>query len=270
MSACLLIQIFNGGRENKKGKMIAQEQKPIEEILGYLKGKRKVAVVGCGGCSTFYRTGDKAAVEKRAEELMSKGKEVLKIVLPFSIQACEIEKSGVWLEKNRKKLEGYDAVLVLSCGSGVQVVADYINEKMGFAVPVIPANDAIGLVGGGPRSLKETCQSCGMCELGKTAGICPLTECGKGLMNGPCGGVREGDKCEIDEKKDCAWVKIYKRMEQLGELDKFEEIRDPHEWSKMKRPRLFEIENPVGMSEMMGALPGMLSTMLGPKPKLDE
>nr|QNO54665.1 hypothetical protein MMBIEIEP_00012 [Methanosarcinales archaeon ANME-1 ERB7] len=252
--------------------MIAQEQKHMEEILGYLEGKQKVVVMGCGGCATFYRTGDTKAVNELAENLTKEGKDVFKIPLPFSIQACEIEKSGVFLEKNRKELENRDAVLVMSCGSGVQVVADYMDEKMGIAKSVIPANDAIGLVGGGPTHLKETCQSCGMCELGKTAGICPLTACGKGLMNGPCGGVREGNKCEIDEDKDCAWVKIYERMEKLDELDKFTSIRDPHQWSKTKRPRLFEMEEPVkiDMAAGIGAMKGMMAVTFGPKPKLDE
>jgi hypothetical protein len=32
--------------------MIAQEQKPIAEILEYLDGKDKIVIVGCGGCAT--------------------------------------------------------------------------------------------------------------------------------------------------------------------------------------------------------------------------
>lgn len=171
--------------------------------------------------------------------------------------------------KEPKGVENRDAVLVMSCGDGVQVVTEYMDEKMEITKSVIPANDALGLVGGGPKKFKETCQSCGMCELGKTAGICPLTSCGKGLMNGPCGGVRVDNKCEIDEKKDCAWVKIYERMEKLGELDKFTSIRSPHEWSKAARPRLFEVEEPVGM-DVIGAMKGMMTVKFGPKPKLDE
>ncbi|MCW3129168.1 MAG: methylenetetrahydrofolate reductase C-terminal domain-containing protein [Methanophagales archaeon] len=249
--------------------MIAQEQKPMEEILSYLEGKQKVVTMGCGGCATFYGTGDKKAINEMAEKLTKEGKEVTKIILPLGISACEIDMSSAFLEKNRKAIENCDAVLVMSCGDGVQVVTEYIDNKMGLAKATYPANDALGLVGGGPTKFKETCQSCGMCELGKTAGICPLTSCGKGLMNGPCGGVRADNKCEIDEKKDCAWVKIYERMEKLGELDKFIEMRDPHEWSKMKRPRLFEIEkaiSPVGA--MLGTLPAYLTLLR--KPKLEE
>ena len=251
--------------------MIAQEQKPIEEILGYLEGKKNIVIMGCGGCATFYHTGDKKAVDEMATKLEKEGKSVTKIAMPFSMQVCDTEKSAVFLNKKRKALEDSDAVLVMSCGDGVQVATEYIDEGMGIVKPVYPANNAIGLVGGGPTKFKETCLSCGMCELGKTAGICPLTSCGKGLMNGPCGGVRVDNKCEIDDKKDCAWVKIYERMEKLGELDKFIEMRAPHEWSKCRRPRLFEIEEPVNMmTAMLGALPGFLSYTFSSKPKLEE
>ena len=256
--------------------MIAQEQKPMEEILGYLEGKQKVVVMGCGGCATFYGTGDKKAVDSMAEQLAKEGKEVTKIVMPLGMQACETEKCSIFLQKNRSAVENCDAIMVMSCGDGVQVVTEYTDEEMGLAKEVYPVNDALGLVGGGPKKLKETCQSCGMCELGKTAGVCPLTACGKGLMNGPCGGVREGDKCEIDPDKDCAWVKIYKRMEKLGKLDAFEQMNDPHEWSKMKRPRLFELEKPMGMMDMMGAMmnlntiSGYMSMMFAKPPAEEE
>ncbi|MFZ2072028.1 MAG: methylenetetrahydrofolate reductase C-terminal domain-containing protein [Halobacteriota archaeon] len=249
--------------------MIAQEQKPMDEILGYLNGKRLIVVMGCGGCATFYGTGDKKAVSDMAEKLTKEGKEVTKISLPLGISACEIDMSAAFLVKNRKALENCDAVLMMSCGDGVQVVTEYMDGPMGITKHIIPANDAIGLVGGGPTRFKETCQSCGMCEMGKTAGVCPLTACGKGLMNGPCGGVREDDKCEIDPEKDCAWVKIYKRMEKLGELDKFIEMRDPHEWSKAKRPRLFEIEKPINpVRTMLGSLPAYLPLLR--KPRIEE
>ena len=256
--------------------MIAQEQKPMEEILGYLDGKKNVVIVGCGGCATFYHTGDKKAVNEMAEKLENEGKAVTKISMPLGMSACENEKLSIFLKGKQKDVENCDAILMMSCGDGVQVATEYVDEEMGLAKAVIPANDAIGLVGGGPTKFKETCQSCGMCELGKTAGICPLTACGKGLMNGPCGGVRVDDKCEIDPEKDCAWVKIYKRMEKLGELDKFEEMRAPHEWSKAKRPRLFELKEPMSMGDMMGAMmnfntiSGYMSMMFAKKPEKEE
>jgi hypothetical protein len=247
--------------------MIAQEQKPIEEILEYLEGKKNVVIVGCGGCATFYHTGDKKAVDEMADKLEKEGKDVTKISMPLGMQACDTEKVAIFLNKKKNEVEDCNALLLMSCGDGVQVVTEYVDEEMGLAKDVYPANDPIGLVGGGPYKFKETCQSCGMCELGKTAGICPLTACGKGLMNGPCGGVRVDDKCEIDPEKDCAWVKIYKRME---------EMRAPHDWSKAKRPRLFELKEPMSMMDMMGAMmnfntiSGYMSLMFAKPPEKEE
>jgi len=109
-------------------KMIAQEQKPMVEILGYLEGKQKIVTVGCGGCATFYGTGGKKAVNEIAEKLTKEGKEITKIILPLGIAACEIDMSSAFLNKNRKALEACDAVLMQSCGAGVQVVCDYMDD----------------------------------------------------------------------------------------------------------------------------------------------
>jgi len=42
--------------------MIAQVQKPIEEILGMLGGKEKLVLYGCGGCATIFHTGGEQVV----------------------------------------------------------------------------------------------------------------------------------------------------------------------------------------------------------------
>jgi len=71
-------------------------------------------------------------------------------------------------------------------------------------------------------------------------------------------------------------VKIYKRKEKLCKLDAFEQMNDPHEWSKMKRPRLFELEKPMGMMDMMGAMmnfntiSGYMSMMFAKSPAEEE
>jgi len=75
--------------------MIAQEQKPIEEILGYLEGKRKIILMGCGGCATFYHTGDKKAVNEMAAKLEKEGKTVAKI--------CEEARGGEIEEENHAR-----------------------------------------------------------------------------------------------------------------------------------------------------------------------
>nr|NIO20129.1 hypothetical protein [Candidatus Aenigmarchaeota archaeon] len=228
-----------------------------------LKGKKKIALMGCGGCATFYNTGGIKQVKEMAKNLGKKGKEVTaQIKLPLGIEDCEIEFSHAFLDANRKKIEDSDAMLILCCGNGVQVVADYLDEKLGIAKPVFPSVDVIGVVGGGPNKYKENCLSCGQCELGKVASICPLTNCTKGLMNGPCGGIYPDGKCEADPEKDCAWIRIYQRLDGLGDLEKLTEIREPHDWSKAQRPRLLDIE-PISITKtVIASIPSYASFVL--------
>ena len=70
----------------------------------------------------------------------------------------------------------------------------------------------------------EKCAGCGNCRLGEFAGICPITRCAKRLLNGPCGGSRDG-KCEVSADLDCAWQLIYDRAKALGILDRFDADR---------------------------------------------
>lgn len=63
-----------------------------------------------------------------------------------------------------------------------------------------------------------------LCE--ETGGICPIVGCPKELVNGPCGGIRDGGKCEVIEEFDCVWVNIYNEMKKNNELDKMLQIQD--------------------------------------------
>ncbi len=82
----------------------------------------------------------------------------------------------------------------------------------------------------------EKCSLCGECLLDITAGVCPITLCAKGLLNGPCGGMNKG-KCEVDKDKDCAWVLIYKELEKSKKLGRLKEIQAPKDFKKTTKPR---------------------------------
>jgi len=222
--------------------MIGQTQKPIEEILEYLEGKEKVVLVGCGGCATIFHTGGETEVKEMAKKLTKRGKQVLAAIAPpFGEFTCYLPWSKARLNKYRKEIEGSDAILMLTCGDGLQVVRELVlEEEFNIIKPIYPATNPIGHMGGGPALFKEKCQQCGECELGKFAGICPLTQCAKGLLNGPCGGSKDG-KCEVDPERDCAWIKIYERLKALGELEKMRKIVEPKDRSKMTRPRQIEV-----------------------------
>ena len=82
----------------------------------------------------------------------------------------------------------------------------------------------------------ERCAACGDCRLEETAGICPITRCTKGILNGPCAGTKNG-KCEANKDMDCAWVLIYKRLERLEQLEKMRRYRPPRNFRTIPRPK---------------------------------
>ena len=60
------------------------------------------------------------------------------------------------------------------------------------------------------------CQNCGDCTLADLAFVCPQAGCAKYLLNGPCGGSRDG-WCEVyPGKKRCLYVRIYERLAAHG------------------------------------------------------
>jgi electron transport complex protein RnfC len=62
------------------------------------------------------------------------------------------------------------------------------------------------------------CGQCGECYLNGTGGICPITACSKSLINGQCGGAKNG-MCEVDKDMECGWERIYRKLEKLNKLD---------------------------------------------------
>jgi hypothetical protein len=82
---------------------------------------------------------------------------------------------------------------------------------------------------------EQRCSLCGECNVTETAGICPMTVCPKGLLNGPCGGMMDG-KCETDAEADCAWVLIHERVAVLGGKNKLREIVPAKDHSRKPKP----------------------------------
>ncbi len=82
----------------------------------------------------------------------------------------------------------YDALMSMACGVGIQFLAERYP-----LIPTFPAVDTSGLaVNQAVGWYEERCRSCSQCVLGFTGGICPITLCAKGLLNGPCGGTNKG------------------------------------------------------------------------------
>lgn len=226
--------------------MIGQVLKPMEEILQMLDGKEKLVLYGCGGCATVFHTGGEPEVKEMADTLSSRGKKILAAIAPpFGEFACYAPWSKERLSKHRQEISECDAILMLTCGDGLQVVRESVLEnEFGLVKAIYPATNPIGHMGGGPSVFREKCMQCGECLLGQFAGICPMTQCAKGLLNGPCGGSK-GGKCEADPESDCAWQLIYERLKKLGALETIKQFVPPKDYSKMARPRRIEVA-PLG------------------------
>ena len=210
--------------------MIITEQKPLEEILETLKDYNKIFLVGCGECATTCKTGGEQELLKMKEELQKQDKTILGMCIPGA--PCVASQVKTELAKNMKALREAEAILVLACGLGAQSVKD--NDRLGLAV--LPAcNTLFGAVMDAGGNFYEKCSMCGECILDVTAGICPITLCPKGLLNGPCGGMDKG-KCEVDKDRDCAWVLIYKELEKRKKLDTLKKVQEPKDFKKATKP----------------------------------
>ena len=144
--------------------------------------------------------------------------------------ACD-DMTAEALKENEKGISGADCILSMSCALGVDRMNLYLDK------PIIPALDTLFIaVEDSPGYFREACAQCGQCVLGETAGICPITACHKGLINGPCGGTNDG-KCEVDKEKDCAWTLIYQRLEAQGRLDLMRKYQPPRNHHIIMKPR---------------------------------
>ncbi len=189
--------------------MLITQLKDKETILSLLTGK--VFIINCHGCREV-RFPEEEAVELR-KELAAAGKLTGFITTDY---ICNVDNLKLRLEKHADEIAQADAVLVLSCGVGVQTVADQLAGKKVFA-----GCDTVALPGfQGVTPLEYKCDQCGECYLNITGGICPITACSKSLVNGQCGGSKDG-KCEVNPEMECGWERIYRRLKMVGRLDAF-------------------------------------------------
>ncbi|WP_195940568.1 methylenetetrahydrofolate reductase C-terminal domain-containing protein [Romboutsia sp. 1001713B170131_170501_G6] len=210
--------------------MIVSENKSMQEILGFLKKAQKVVIVGCNECAATCKSGGEEEVLKMKEALEGEGKTVLGYTLLEP--ACNLLKSKKDLKVLKEELKEADAVLSMACGDGTQTIVKNIKK-----LPVYPANNTM-FIGETKRvgEFEESCKACGECELGWTGGICPVTVCAKGLINGACGGAKNG-KCEVSPENDCAWIMIYEKLKELDQLENMVEMRPMKDYSKQNNPR---------------------------------
>ena len=76
------------------------------------------------------------------------------------------------------------------------------------------------------------CQHCGDCTLAELAFACPQSGCAKYLLNGACGGSRDG-WCEVyPGRKRCLYVRIYERLLESGTVERLKTgLVPPRNWA---------------------------------------
>jgi len=208
------------------------KQKSFEEIEQQLANLDRVFIIGCGTCATMTKTGGIDQVQEMKNRLQELGKWVSGwTVIPT---ACD-EMTGATMKENGRAIQNSGCILAMTCALGVHRMTLYLDR------PVIPALDTLFIaIEDTPGYFHEVCAQCGQCVLGETAGICPITACHKGLVNGPCGGTNNG-KCEVDKEKDCAWTLIYQRLKDQGRLDLMKKYQPPRNFQVVPRPRAIKI-----------------------------
>lgn len=215
--------------------MIITKKKDRKKLLDILKKHNSFFLIGCSECASLCGTGNEEALKELAELLQAESKTVTGMIIPKT--GCQTLGTKIELKKDKEACDAADAIVVMSCGAGTQSAVEIFPDKA-----VYPSNDSIFL-GNMTRfqMFDERCSLCGECIIDKTGGICPVTNCPKGILNGPCGGCKDGN-CEVSPDIKCAWVRIYERMKKLDSLDSLHETTiEPKDWSQNIKPRTLAV-----------------------------
>ncbi len=192
----------------------------------------RVLLLGCGTCMTVCGAGGEREVSYLHEALrvaQARGGNGTHTFSEYTVKRqCDPE----FVELLVDRVGDVDAVLSLGCGIGVQAIAERFPD-----IPVLPGvNTSFMGMSKEQGVWDERCAACGDCRLEQTAGICPITRCTKGILNGPCAGTKNG-KCEANKDMDCAWVLIYQRLERQGQLEKMRRYYPPRNFRTIARPK---------------------------------
>ncbi len=186
--------------------------KDREELVALLEGKDNLFILTCNKCFKEFE----ALYEQECVTLNN-----LVLELGKKVTGCapiDFVCNKTLTAKQLKAVipQGTQGILVAACGLGIQTVASLVK------LPVYAAANSLNYTGyHGMALTRKACEACDQCYLNVTGGICPIVDCSKSLLNGQCGGAKNG-KCEVDPNKDCAWEKIYQRLAAQGRLEEFQ------------------------------------------------
>ena len=162
--------------------MIVAQEKPLDEIRRMIDRYERVLLLGCGTCMTVCSAGGEREASYLHEALrvaQARGGNGTHTFSEYTVKRqCDPE----FLDLLVDRVGDVDAVLSLGCGIGVQAIAERFPD-----MPILPGvNTSFMGMAKEWGIWDERCAACGDCRLAETAGICPITRCTKGILNGPC------------------------------------------------------------------------------------
>ena len=222
--------------------------KAVDELASVLAGTDNLFVVSCNKCFKEFETLQETDCDAFVKIAAENGKTVTGTAqLDFLCNKTRTVK-----ELLDQIPDNTEHIFVLSCGLGIQTVAEMVD------VPVYAATNSINYTGHHGMALtKKACDACAQCYLNMTGGICPIVDCSKSLINGQCGGAKNG-KCEVDPNKDCAWENIQQRLVKQGRLD--EMLKQPvqlRDYSKVNYKLISEYVKSIRESRFEGYYGGV-------------
>lgn len=208
--------------------MIIGEQKPLQEILDLIEEQdpESILVLGCDSCMTVALAGGKDEVRGLVSELREYSRKHDK---NWRVKGLTLKRQceRKFEESIATDVKNHDLIISLGCSIGAQMMYEAYP-----GITVIPGINTSNMGAPEGRGIyKEKCIGCGDCSIHRTAGICTLTRCAKGLQNGPCGGSVNG-KCEVDPETDCAWYLVYEGLKAKGQDVNVLTLVPPKDWSK--------------------------------------
>lgn len=104
----------------------------------------------------------------------------------------------------------------------LMIVLDPVFARIGYDRIERP----IATIEYGIKGLLFDCKMCGQCVLSSSGMSCPMN-CPKQLRNGPCGGVRPGEYCEVNPWMKCVWCQAWDGATRMTGGDNIREVLPP-------------------------------------------
>ncbi len=214
--------------------MIVSKVKDLQGLLERLSSYSRLFLLGCGECATICNSGSEEALLHYKEFFEKRGKVVVGWDVPeIGCNEGSLKKS---LALNRKFIKESEAIVVFSCGLGVGLLRriEFLNK------PLISGTDTLFAGITTSQGFFENCRLCGNCYLNETLGFCPQALCPKGMLNGPCGGVKER-MCEVYPNRECVWILIFESAQKNARIEILKEINPPRDHSLTTPPQELKI-----------------------------